>query len=140
MCCRSQLRLDANQLSGTSVSTLQQLSQLGCGTYSLVRELGGGNAGVAVMTRSCLCCSLLSLASNNITAGDWTTLSSLATLTYLDLHSNRLWGTIPSTVSQLAALTYLDLSSNIISGSIPPTLSSLVQLRYDELERQTHVP
>ena len=27
--CR-QLRLDANQLSGTSVSTLQQLSQLGC--------------------------------------------------------------------------------------------------------------
>ena len=86
------------------------------------------------MNRSCLCCSLLSLASNNITAGDWTTLSSLATLTYLDLHSNRLWGTIPSTVSQLAALTFLDLSSNLLSGSVPSTLAVFTKLRSASLQ------
>ena len=73
----------------------------------------------------------MSLSANNVTAGDWTTLTVCTALTYLDLHNNRLWGTIPSAMSQLAALTYLDLSTNLISGSIPPSLSSLMQLRCD---------
>ena len=74
-------------------------------------------------------CSLVSLASNALTAADWTVLTSLTTLSYLDLHGNRLWGTIPSSIGQLSALTYLDMSWNMLSGSVPSTLSSLTQLR-----------
>ena len=71
----------------------------------------------------------MSLASNALTAADWTVLTSLTTLSYLDLHGNRLWGTIPSSIGQLSALTYLDMSWNMLSGSVPSTLSSLTQLR-----------
>ena len=50
-------------------------------------------------------CRSLSLASNNLTAANWTVLTSLTTLSYLDLHGNRLLGTVPSSIGQLSALT-----------------------------------
>ena len=93
--------------------------------------------GAAIIARACRgslchcrddCLRYLSLASNSLTASDWTLLTSLSVLSCLDLHGNRLWGTIPSTMSQLTLLTLLDMSSNMLSGSVPSTLSALTRI------------
>ena len=71
----------------------------------------------------------LSLASNAINTNDWTLLTNLRTLTFIDLHSNRLWGTLPSALSRLSGAFYLDISSNMLTGSVPSQLSNLTSLR-----------
>ena len=60
-------------------------------------------------------------AAQLVAAGDWTVVTSLTALTYLDFSGMGLWGTIPSTLTRLAALSYLDFSNNMLTGSIPPS-------------------
>ena len=51
-------------------------------------------------------------------------ISSLASLTYLDLSSNQLTGTLPAAVTVLSSLGTLKLCSTLLSGTAPTWPSS----------------
>jgi hypothetical protein len=100
------LRLNANQLSGTIPSTLGNLTNLGN----------------------------LRLDANQLSGTIPSSLGNLTNLGELYLGGNQLSGTIPSTFGNLAGLYYLDLAGNQFSGTIPSSLSTLANLFILEIE------
>uniref|UniRef100_A0A8R7UAH5 non-specific serine/threonine protein kinase n=1 Tax=Triticum urartu TaxID=4572 RepID=A0A8R7UAH5_TRIUA len=81
----------------------------------------------------------LILASNQLEAGDWSFLSSLANCTQLQvlsLGTNMMQGNLPSSVGRLAnSLQALVLHANKMSGSIPPELGNLTNLSFLRMEQ-----
>ena len=146
----SSLDLSSSGVNGTSVTFLQPLTRLQyvasqrrpvlC-CWECVSSVQMARMFVRVCVCICVCICVgvdswygvdrrLSLPSNAFTTSDWTVVTALSNLAYLDLHGNQLWGTVPSTLSQLSSLTYLDLSVNLMSGSVPATLTALSKLRF----------
>ncbi|KQK17873.1 probable LRR receptor-like serine/threonine-protein kinase At3g47570 [Brachypodium distachyon] len=94
----------------------------------------GDNAfhGIVPYFGSLLKLTILDLSKNQLEAGDWTFLSSLASCTKLvslHLDANNLQGELPNDIGGLSkSLQVLVLSANKISGTIPHEIAKLTNL------------
>lgn len=89
--------------------------------------------GIVPSFESLLNLTTLDLSKNQLEAGDWTFLPSLASCTMLvrlQLESNNLQGELPNSIGQLPkSLEVLSLVANKISGTIPQDIGNLTNLK-----------
>ncbi|KAL5208541.1 hypothetical protein ABZP36_032976 [Zizania latifolia] len=145
------LFLSTTQLNGPIPASLVNMSKL-----EMIYLVSTGLTGVVPSFGSLPNLRLLDLAYNQLGAGDWSFLSSLANCTQLKtlaldgndlrgslpssvgnlpsqldwlwLKQNKLSGTIPSEIGNLRSLTVLYMDNNMFSGSIPPAIGNLSNL------------
>uniref|UniRef100_A0A0E0JX88 non-specific serine/threonine protein kinase n=1 Tax=Oryza punctata TaxID=4537 RepID=A0A0E0JX88_ORYPU len=145
------LILSTTQLNGPIPASLRNMSKL-----EMVYFASAGLTGIVPSFGSLPNLQDLDLGYNQLEAGDWSFLSSLANCTQLKklaldanfiqgtlpssvgnlpsqlnwlwLRQNRLSGTIPSEIGNLKSLSVLYLDDNMFSGSIPPTIGNLSNL------------
>uniref|UniRef100_A0A0E0G2T3 Receptor kinase-like protein Xa21 n=2 Tax=Oryza TaxID=4527 RepID=A0A0E0G2T3_ORYNI len=145
------LILSTTQLNGPIPASLRNMSKL-----EMVYLAAAGLTGIVPSFGSLPNLQDLDLGYNQLEAGDWSFLSSLANCTQLKklaldanflqgtlpssvgnlpsqlnwlwLRQNRLSGTIPSEIGNLKSLSVLYLDENMFSGSIPPTIGNLSNL------------
>ncbi|BAS76583.1 probable LRR receptor-like serine/threonine-protein kinase At3g47570 [Oryza sativa Japonica Group] len=145
------LILSTTQLNGPIPASLRNMSKL-----EMVYLAAAGLTGIVPSFGSLPNLHDLDLGYNQLEAGDWSFLSSLANCTQLKklaldanflqgtlpssvgnlpsqlnwlwLRQNKLSGTIPSEIGNLKSLSVLYLDENMFSGSIPPTIGNLSNL------------
>nr|XP_025879147.1 probable LRR receptor-like serine/threonine-protein kinase At3g47570 [Oryza sativa Japonica Group] len=145
------LILSTTQLNGPIPASLRNMSKL-----EMVYLAAAGLTGIVPSFGSLPNLQDLDLGYNQLEAGDWSFLSSLANCTQLKklaldanflqgtlpssvgnlpsqlnwlwLRQNRLSGAIPSEIGNLKSLSVLYLDENMFSGSIPPTIGNLSNL------------
>ncbi|XP_052142843.1 probable LRR receptor-like serine/threonine-protein kinase At3g47570 [Oryza glaberrima] len=145
------LILSTTQLNGPIPASLANMSKL-----EMIYLTATGLTGVVPSFGSLPNLQDLDLAYNQLEAGDWSFLSSLANCTqlkklaldgnilrgslpssvgnlpsqlnWLFLKQNKLSGTIPSEIGNLKSLTVMYMDNNMFSGSIPPTIGNLSNL------------
>ena len=123
-----QLRLSENQLTGTVLSELGNLSNLGMLVLSRNRLTGSIPAELGNLSKL----ETLALSHNRMTGPIPKELGNLSKLEALGLignpDGNRFTGPIPPDLGNLANLKVLALSGNRMTGPIPPELGKLSDL------------
>ncbi|XP_006647067.2 probable LRR receptor-like serine/threonine-protein kinase At3g47570 [Oryza brachyantha] len=121
------LILSTTQLNGPIPATLANMTKL-----EMIYLVATGLTGIVPSFGSLTNLRDLDLAYNQLEAGDWSFLSSLANCTQLKkltLDGNILQGSLPSSVGNLPSqLDWLWLKQNKLSGTIPPEIGNLKSL------------
>ncbi|KAG2606907.1 hypothetical protein PVAP13_4NG177111 [Panicum virgatum] len=129
------LDLTYNYLSGTvptSLYNMSTLTYLGIGTNNLEGEIPNNIGFTLPSIKKIFFLENQFHGMNQLEAGDWSFLSSLANCTRLvklSLSENKIQGTLPSSIGGLgSSLKVLLLAGNNISGTIPPEIGHLTNV------------
>ncbi|GKV47430.1 hypothetical protein SLEP1_g54334 [Rubroshorea leprosula] len=123
------LYLDYNQLNGSILDSIGQLSKLELIDLSNSQLNGSIPNNIEQLSKL----EWIDLSRNQLSGSIPNSIRQLSKLRGIDLSFNQLIGSIPDSIGQLSKLRSIDLSFNQLIGSIPDSIGQLSKLRSIDL-------